>query len=155
MPTKVVAEASSHSFCFSLLVAKLRLEASATSNWPSAQFEDTLLQEFLVRGDGQFIDSVVFRVAAVASYAGVFDFVFGDLCVQQLPKIGVFQFGGSTLFLALPAVPFPARHPFGNTFADVNAVGKQFDMAASFELTEARYDGLEFHAVVGGFSFAT
>ena len=107
------------------------------------------LEVFLVSGDGQAIDAIVFFVPAMSGHASVFYFVALHLFVEPFPEIDVFDFFELAAFFSFPAVTFPFDHPLGDAFADVNAVGEYFDIARTFQSGKPLNHGLQFHLVVG------
>ena len=108
------------------------------------------LEVFLVSGDGQAIDAIVFFVSAMSGNAGVFDLVTLHLFIEPFPKIDIFDFFELAAFFSFPTVTFPFDHPLGDAFTDVNAVGEHFDMARPFQSGKSLNHGLQFHLVVGG-----
>ena len=107
------------------------------------------LKVFLVSGDGQAIDAIVFFVSAMSGNAGVFDLVTLHLFVEPFPEIDIFDFFELAAFFSFPTVTFPFDHPLGDALSDVNAVGKHFDIARTFQSGKSLNHGLQFHLVVG------
>ena len=107
------------------------------------------LKVFLVSGDGQAIDAIVFFVSAMSGNAGVFDLVTLHLFIEPFPKIDIFDFFELAAFFSFPTVTFPFDHPLGDALSDVNAVGKHFDIARTFQSGKSLNHGLQFHLVVG------
>lgn len=117
---------------------------SSGTNW-----HRTVLQVLLVCGDGQFIDPVVLRVSAVASHACVLNLVPCDLFIKPFPQLAVLDWNILSFFFSLPAVFFPLWHPLGHTFANVNAIGEQFDDTGTLQCGQSLDDGHQFHLIVG------
>ena len=86
----------------------------------------------MIGRDCELVDAIVFGMAAVTGDAGVFDLMAMDQFIELLPEIIVLEFD-EFVSLSLPAVFFPAGHPFRNSLAHVNAVGEQFDTTGTFQ----------------------
>src|SRR3546814_7562945 len=72
-----------------------------------------------------------------------FDLVPRVFLDEALPQVGV---GDRLLGCRFPTILLPAEDPFGDAVADIDAVGRQFDVAAAFERGERLDRGHQFHA---------
>src|SRR3546814_17474668 len=89
----------------------------------------------------------IFAVARMALDPDPFDLVSCIFLDQSLPQVGV----GDRLFgCRFPAILLPAEDPFGDAVADIDAVGRQFDIAAALEREIGRASCRESVFVVHG-----
>lgn len=79
---------------------------------------------------------------------GILDLVPLKLSVESFPEFDILDVDQLLSVPPLPAVGFPFRHPFGNSFADVDTVGENFDGAGAFQCRQSLDDGFQFHLVV-------
>ena len=96
---------------------------------------------------GKLITAFVADIASVTFDPLPVDFVFGNLDVEQAPKIVVFY---GLLVLGAPAVALPVKDPAADALAEILGVGEESDFAWFLQGREGFNGGLEFHTVVGG-----
>src|SRR5262245_7139605 len=106
------------------------------------------LQVLLIGRDSQFVAAIVLGMATMAGDTSKFQAMFGNQLVELLPELGIGDGLELAFFTPLPAVAFPAGHPFGQALADIFAVGKQLDVTRPRKSREPFNHGLQFHAIV-------
>lgn len=74
----------------------------------------------------------------------------GQQFVEGLPEFDVLDRFPAAAFLASPAVPFPAGHPFNGPFSDIGTVGDDFDSGLFGQRPQPFNDRGEFHLIVRG-----
>src|SRR3569623_268791 len=105
-------------------------------------------EEPLIGGDGKFVATIVFDVAAVTGNARIKELMTGNQFIEFAPKILVLDSRPALSFAATPPIGLPFGHPFAQDLADINAVGQQFDVGRPVQRLQAADDRGKLHAVV-------